>query len=177
MTDLDLQRFVRREKICKFKAETVATFEEQERWKKASEALAHLTAGGMSSDESEVEEDTHQSVLKASVLLWRRDLDTFLDAIDSYRYEDGGAFAEAGSVPQRRKRSSRSSASMGGHAVADGVRVSERSPVKGLPSSFYDQMWLARQSQGWVKSVLCPLDIPWDWSQATVSVAPSTSRR
>lgn len=171
------QRFERRKKICKHKAETVATLEEQARWKKAGDAVVRLTASGMSSDESEVDEATHQYGLKASVLFWRRDLDSFLDAIDSYRYEDGGAFAAPGSVPQRRRRSSRSSASMVGHAVADGVRVSERKPVAGLPSSFYDQRWLAAQGKGWVNSVLSPLAAPWDWSEAMVPMAPPTSRR
>jgi hypothetical protein len=133
-------------------------------WESAIKTIEALGPNGMSSDESDVDEDTHEQTLKASVLLWRRDLDNFLDAIDSYRWEGGGAYSNQGTRPLRRLRSDRISARLAGtHAAADGIRVSSRKPVTRLPESFYDPTWVGSHTIVFIKQSLQPKTETWTW--------------
>ncbi|EIN09758.1 hypothetical protein PUNSTDRAFT_44034 [Punctularia strigosozonata HHB-11173 SS5] len=138
-------------------------------WKAAETTLDRLGIDGMSSDESDLDEDMHVAYLKPSVMLWRRDMDAFLDAIDSYRFEGGGAFANQGTRPLPRRRSDRATAWLkGAHPQADDIRVSKREPVKGLTRSLYDAAYLEEHSEAYINEVLCPTEEEW----ALVNVLP-----
>lgn len=87
--------------------------------------LEKLTAEGMSSDETEFEQETMQRVFRVKVLFWRRDISEYLAMIDSLR-DDPEFFSTRGSRGVRRltKRDE-----------------SRRSPTKSLPRVLYDDSW------------------------------------
>jgi hypothetical protein len=143
-------------------------YTDQHRWEVILDTLKALNIDGMSSDESDKDDNTHEETLNASVLLWRRDLDQFFDVIDLYRWMAGGAFDNEGTKPRRRFRGNRVTARLG--VVHDGPRVSERNLVLGLKRSFYDSEWLGSRTIAYVQNVVRPVNEAWEW----VNIGPVT---
>ena len=92
-----------------------------------------LKEDGMSSDESEVDEETMEEFLRVNVLPWRRgEVKPHMILLDNQRTEDADLYSKKGSKPLPRKR-------VGG-------KQSTREPCEGLPKSIYDAKWLSKQT-------------------------------
>jgi hypothetical protein len=98
---------------------------EREVWVWLSKVLRELGHDGMSSDESELDDEV-EVILKVKELPWRREMSRELDFIDKQR--GCGGFSKRGSAPMRRRRGQ--------------GEPSTRSPVTGLPAVLYDRQWL-----------------------------------
>jgi hypothetical protein len=98
-------------------------------WKWLSEVLKQLGHDGMSSDDSEIEDDM-DVILRVKRLPWRRDISKELEYIDSQRILETNPFSRKGARPMKRRR---------------GEGVSTRAAMEGLPAIFYDQQWLREQ--------------------------------
>jgi hypothetical protein len=96
-------------------------------WKWLKTVVETLGHEGMSSDESEPEEDDMDITYRVKLTPWRRVIDKELTIIDSARKFSSG-FARSGAKPVRR--------------IRDHKLLSTRPPVKGLPRSFYDDWWI-----------------------------------
>lgn len=97
-------------------------------WEWLSKVLDHLGVDGMSSEESE--EENNRIVFRVKIMYWRRDMMQYLDLIDAQRQKVPGLFSNSGSKGVDKRR---------GQGV--GFLISERNPVKKLPRSFYDNRW------------------------------------
>jgi hypothetical protein len=98
---------------------------EREVWVWLSKVLKELGHDGMSSDESELDDEV-EVILKVKKLPWRREISRELDFIDKKRGH--GGFSKRGSAPMRRQRGR--------------GEPSTRPPVTGLPAVLYDRRWL-----------------------------------
>lgn len=97
-------------------------------WQWLETLLKKLGANGMSSEDTDIGIDREYRV---KLLLWRREMDDYLDMIDAQRYQGTGAgHAPAGSKPIRRLRYQR-------------TPPSTRDVPKKLPEALYDEKWLA----------------------------------
>lgn len=105
------------------KAVSEGLVEEAEIWEWLLAVLIRLDVDGMSSEESGIEDEG--VIYRVKIMLWRSDLDRFLEFVDSQRQQEPDCFSTRGSKGVRRVREGR------------GHQFSERPPVKGLPRSFY----------------------------------------
>lgn len=110
-------------------------------WEWLDEMLGYLGEDGMSSDESDVAEETGETIYRANYMPWRRDIDEDLDLIDKQRLVDNDIYSRRGAKPVTRIRN-------------EGCE-SRRLPVGALPKSFYKKRWLSSAS----KSIVDDLDI------------------
>lgn len=101
------------------------------------DVLERLGKNGMSSDESDEDDDGHP-LFRVNYLYWRRDITSWLDRIDEdNRHLDTNPYvAHAGAQPVRRLRRD------GEDSIEN---ASQRKPVRMLPICLYDADWYARQ--------------------------------
>lgn len=81
----------------------------------------------MSSDETDYEVDNGRPIYRVKVLAWRRDIDEFLNYIDSHA-NDPDVRAPGGSKGVIRTRG--------------GGEQTRRKALRGLPRSFYNDAWV-----------------------------------
>lgn len=95
--------------------------------------LLTLTEDGMSSDESEIDEQTLEERLRVNVLPWRRGgIKSHMILLDNQRTADADLYSKKGSKPMQRERG--------------GGGRSTREPCEGWPKSIYDAEWLSSQT-------------------------------
>ena len=121
---MSMQRFERRLSIVSFMIRTAG--DDLQIWQWLEKLLQWLTVDGMSSEDTDVGIDRKYHV---KILLWRREMDEYLNLIDNQWHHDAG-YSQAGSKPIRRLRHL--------HTLP-----LTRNPPKGLPETLYDQRWLA----------------------------------
>ena len=97
--------------------------------------LDTLGAGGMSSDDSDVDE-LGQSVYRAKNMIWRdQNILRKLTDIDSHRNStNASGNTRAGNPPRRRQHR--------------GEKETSRAAIPGLPINFYDANWYASLTPG-----------------------------
>lgn len=103
-------------------------------WKKLRRMMLILDADGMSDEETEVEDNGYNvhSVLKVSVVSWRRRIGPELATVDAVRFVWASLFDTRGAKPMRRVRNE-----------AVGPRpLAYRQPYKERPKSFYSPEYL-----------------------------------
>jgi hypothetical protein len=88
-----------------------------------------LGEGGMSSEESDVENQI-ETVLRVKNMVWRHAIERELDIVDHQRLMDDDIFAPQGSKPMKRIR-------------AAGNPTTSRAQVDELPKALYNAEWLA----------------------------------
>ena len=119
------------EHVVKLKMEENA--DDLHNWTWLQDVVQHLGEHGMSSEESDIENDVEQ-VLWVKTMGWRHSIERELDLIDLQWLLDDDIFSPQGSQPMRRIRSQ--------------AKPSSSQPaVKGLPISFYDSAWFSRLTQ------------------------------
>ena len=97
-----LQRWKRRLKIVDNKVMFEA-HEDLAIWEWLQELVCSLGVDGMSSDESEDDDDT-EILYRVKSMPWRRDIRKELDIIDAIRVKEKGMFSRQGSKPAKRIR-------------------------------------------------------------------------
>lgn len=98
-------------------------------WRWLHRLIKTLGEGGMSSEESDVENDI-ETVLRVKNMTWRRAIEREMDIVDHQRLVDDDIFAPQGSKPMKRIR-------------AGGNLTTSRAQVDGLPKVLYSEGWLA----------------------------------
>jgi hypothetical protein len=86
---------------------------------------------GMSSDESDTDEQTGTEVFYANKIIWRKNVEGEMDMIDEQRKNDKELFSRKGSRPTRRLRPSN-------------AKESRRDPPTGLFRAMYKKEWLEK---------------------------------
>jgi len=138
-----LQKYRRRLKIVERIIEVKAqqTDNEVEIWRWLLALLNLYGAKGMSLDETDVE--GMETVYRVKILVWRRNIDKYLNCIDNERKLPHQAlFSRSGSKPTKRIRSE------------DGP-VSMRDAVPGLPTELYNAKWLEDTDERYRRLTLC----------------------
>lgn len=79
----------------------------------------------MSSDETETDENTFETVYRVKVMFWRRDVSKYFKMIDAQR-KDPNCFSSKGSKGVRR---------------LEKLTRTRRMPLKGLPRVLYNDDW------------------------------------
>lgn len=135
-------------------------------WVWMKEMIENLGYEGMSSDESEVEqeegevEDEEALLSRANFayrvkrMPWRKDITNELDIIDSERLKDRGTYRRQGSKPVPRRRD-------------PNAPSTSRQAVPGLPIAFYNDTWYAKLSED-RKNELFVSDRKFNWFNVTV---------
>ena len=95
-------------------------------WEWLLELVQTLGEGGVSSDESGVDERTGEAIYRVNRLPWRREMSKEMEYVDTQR-KDGHLFSKKGSKPVPRHR--------------NGGGVSRRPDLEGLPKALYDKGW------------------------------------
>jgi hypothetical protein len=122
-------------------------------WEWIQKVLEYLGPDGMSSEESAIE--GIEKVYRVKIVEWRRNLDKEMDIIDRQRLLDSDIFSPRGSLPVARIRT--------------GERPhSSRTPVSGLPRTFYDKKWLEEQSERYRRLTLCVSREQFQWFKIAV---------
>ncbi|KAG2739433.1 hypothetical protein P692DRAFT_20755900 [Suillus brevipes Sb2] len=106
-------------------------------WQWLQKLIKTLGDDGMSSEESDIENDV-ECVLRVKNMTWRRGIERELSVIDNQRVLDDDIFAPQGSKPMKRIR-------------APGNSTTLRSPVTGLPKALYDAKWIDGLTKGQVE--------------------------
>jgi len=118
-------------------------------WQWLLSLLQWYGAEGMSSDETSVE--GLEVVYRVKILLWRRNIDKYLDLVDFERKQPVQAlFSRSGAKPMKRTR-------------AEGNATSDRKPIPGLPSELYDAVWLQELDEHYRQVTLCVSQEQFDW--------------
>lgn len=98
-------------------------------WKWLRELLTNLGSDGMSSDDSDVDDERYRNIYRVTFVTWRRhEIAGYMEYIDMQRYEGDHDFSEQGADPRPRVR--------GPQGMSSG-----RKPPKRLPRSLYDDDW------------------------------------
>jgi hypothetical protein len=106
-------------------------------------------AEGMSSDETSAE--NMETIYRVKILVWRRNIDKYLDCIDNERkLPHQELFSRSGSTPTKRVRSE------------DGL-ISTRDAIPGLPSELYDAKWLEDKDERYRRLTLCVSREQFEW--------------
>jgi hypothetical protein len=121
--------------------------EETALWKNSQMVLDILGAGGMSSDESDVDDSGH-AVYRAKTMAWRdKKILQKLTNIDSDRnITNAYGNTRAGNAPRVRKRRGR--------------RETSRKAIPGLPLNFYDPGWYAGLTPGQKREIAAKKERP-----------------
>jgi hypothetical protein len=98
-------------------------------WQWLQQLVKTLGEGGMSSEESDTENQI-ETVLRVKNMVWRRAIERELDIVDHQRLMDDDIFAPQGSKPMKRIR-------------AAGNPTTSRAQVDELPKALYNDGWLA----------------------------------
>jgi hypothetical protein len=106
-------------------------------WQWLQKLIKTLGDDGMSSEESDIENDV-ECVLRVKNMTWRRGIEQELSVIDNQRVLDDDIFAPQGSKPMKR-------------ICAPGNLTTLRSPVTGLPKALYDTKWIDGLTKGQVE--------------------------
>ncbi|KAG2752470.1 hypothetical protein P692DRAFT_20871946 [Suillus brevipes Sb2] len=122
-----LRRAMVLEHLVKYK--TDEDEEDAPGWQWLQRLVGTLGERGMSSEESDVENNI-ETVLRVKNMTWRRAIERELDIIDHQRIVDDDIFAPQGSKPMKRIRSA-------------GNPMTSRAEVDGLPEALYNKEWLA----------------------------------
>lgn len=105
------------------------TAEDLPTWQWLQRLVKTLGDDGMSSEESDVENDV-ETVLRVKNMPWRREVERELNIIDHQRVLDDDIFSPQGSKPMKRIR-------------APGNPKTSRSPMTGLPKGLYNGEWIS----------------------------------
>jgi hypothetical protein len=95
---------------------------------------------GMSSDESEVDEELGIFVFRPKEMPWRPNVEKVMEIIDKQRMVDRDIYSFKGSKPGPRSRNKKKG-------------TSRRRPPAGLPRSLYDKDWLKTQTMTQVRKL------------------------
>jgi hypothetical protein len=109
-------------------------------WEWLKSVIVELGWDGMSSEESENEDDI-ETVYRPKILPWRRDMENELELIDNEYRRLAKTKARRGPTPAPRRRGA-------------GNTISTRDPVCGLPACLYKESWLAKQSDNYAERIL-----------------------
>jgi hypothetical protein len=110
-------------------------------WKWLLSLIKWYGAGGMSSDESSVDE--MQTVYRVKILVWRRNIDEYLRLIDDQRMQVGQQlYHTSGNTPTPRIRTG-------------DLLKSTHDPVVGLPAELYDEDWFKALDDNYRQMTLC----------------------
>lgn len=121
-------KFDRRKKIVGAQVGFWSGNPNQEPWAWLEKLLDRLGLDGMSSEGSDIEQDSIQSTFMVKRLPWRRRMERHMDLIDETRSQSAIVFGRQGSKPSPRVR---------GENQPDSDRV-----CIGLPRELYDTTWL-----------------------------------
>jgi hypothetical protein len=116
-------------------------------WKWLLKLVKQLGPEGMSSEESDDQNDT-EVVFRVKRLPWRRDITKELSLIDAIRLKEKGIFAPQGSKPVKRIH--------GGERL-----VSIREAPGFLPRELYNEDWLKEQRFPHLKPGFSSLQFDW----------------
>lgn len=97
-------------------------------WQWLERLLELLGVDGMSSDDSDIENE--EQIFRVKIMPWRADIVNYLDQIDRHRRMDLSIFTKRGSQGVRRM-------------LGADHHISTRKAKKGLPLPLYDARWLA----------------------------------
>ena len=120
-------------------------------WKWLREVVEELGVDGMSSEDSGDEDDI-EPVYRPRIMVWRRNLDMELKIIDDEYRRIARMKARRGPRPTPRKRSPANN-------------ITTRDPVRGLPFEFYNERWLAKQTDHYVERTLNMSRRAFKWKQ------------
>lgn len=142
-------------------------------WRMLLRTIQKLGIAGMSSDETDA--TAMQVVYRIKVLVWRRQLEMYLDLVDDHRYRlPTEEYAERGIQPKTRIRPDLTlyrQAQVAGAEASNKNPYSERAPVRGLPRDLYDPQWLASKGPAYVEFTLCVSKEQFQWVEAVVERA------
>jgi hypothetical protein len=129
------QKYVRRITVLKHLVEQKSDQKDEDlpAWQWLQRLVKILGDGGMSSEESDVENE-FECVLRVKNMGWQREIERELNIVDHQRMLDDDIFAPQGSKPLKRIR-------------APGNPKTTRKPTTGLPEIFYNSKWLAGLSE------------------------------
>jgi hypothetical protein len=96
--------------------------------------IKHLGEDGMSSDESEVDDELGVIIYRPKEMEWRPNVEKVMTIIDKQRMVDRDIYSFKGSKPGPRSRHKKKG-------------TSRRKPPAGLPRSLYDKDWLKTQTK------------------------------
>jgi hypothetical protein len=122
-------------------------------WQWLQKLVMTLGDTGMSSEESDVENDI-ETVLHVKNMTWRRAIERELDIIDHQRMVDDDIFAPQGLKPMKWIRSS-------------GNPKTSRTEMDGLPKALYNEEWLAGLTKRQIER-LSISDEKFDWLRVAV---------
>lgn len=117
-------------------------------WRWLMKVLARYGSDGMSSDETET--DGSEIVYRVKMLIWRRNVDEYIDMIDNERTLAKEIFSGSGAKPTPRTRSA-------------GNPISTHHAPKGLPIALLDPDWLEEVNGDYRQLMLSVSkdDFPW----------------
>lgn len=142
------------ERVIEVKSADQNAEKEQKIWRWLLSLLQWYGAEGMSSDETSVE--GMETVYRVKILVWRRNIDKYLDYIDCERKLPTQAlFSRSGARPVKRIR-------------AEDNLISSHSAVPGLPDELYDAEWLQEQDEHYRKVTLCVSQEQFEWMNIRV---------
>jgi hypothetical protein len=142
------------ERVIEVKSADQNAEKEQKIWRWLLSLLQWYGAEGMSSDETSVE--GMETVYRVKILVWRRNIDKYLDYIDCERKLPTQAlFSRSGARPVKRIR-------------AEDNLISSHSAVPGLPDELYDAEWLQEQDEHYRKVTLCVSREQFEWMNIRV---------
>lgn len=110
-----------------------------EAWRWSRKVVKTLGEAGMSSDESEVDEEG-VIIFRPRIMPWRPNVETLMRITDKQSLIDKDLFSQKGAKPGYRSRN-----------MTRGF--SRREPPTGRPKSFYDKEWLKQQSERKVRKL------------------------
>lgn len=117
-------------------------------WKWLGELLKWYGQDGMSSEDTSVEGE--ETVYRVKILLWRRDIEKYLNIIDRQRIVDNDIYTNRGSKPAKRIRSRDNP-------------ISTRAPVPELPRSLYEDIWFTEVDDDYRQLTLSVSQEQFDW--------------
>lgn len=150
------QKYLRRLTVLNnlVKLKTDNKEEDLSAWQWLRQLVKTLGDCGMSSEESDLENDI-ETVLRVKNMAWRRAIERELDIVDRQRLADDDIFAPQGSKPMKRVR-------------AAGNPTSSRAQVDGLPKALYNEQWLMGLTKVQVEK-LSISDKKFKWIQVAVA--------
>ena len=125
-------------------------------WKWLKSMLEYLSQDGMSSEDSDDDDNDLEITYRPRILSWRRDIEQELKIIDGEYERIARTQNRRGAKPARRKRDARNS-------------VSERDPVCGLPYAFYNREWLLTRTDRFIKQYLKLSTEKFKWKSLAVA--------
>ncbi|KAG1722610.1 hypothetical protein EDB19DRAFT_1834931 [Suillus lakei] len=142
--DENLKKYIHRakilQKVIEPKKDAKDKDEDLPAWMWLQNLIKTLGDGGMSSEESDVENNV-QCVLQVKNMAWCRGIEQELNVINQQRVLDDKIFTPQGSKPMKR-------------ICVPGNSMTLRSPVTGLPKALYNGKWFDGLTGGQVESAV-----------------------